>query len=134
LDIVSDYILHYNYLPMPSNDPTPVIFSQDSKGPLILTVGILTHTLLHAFQMGSLQYFSQKNITADKHVASIIWGLYGPCIQNWYIIDIAHIDALTFKNFMNEIHTNWLTNEWEGIIEQSILNATQGDKPLWAWV
>jgi len=35
---------------------------------------------------------------------------------------------------MNEIHTNWLTDGWEGVIEQGILNSTQGDKPLWDWV
>jgi hypothetical protein len=44
------------------------------------------------------------------------------------------IDNLSFKSFMDEIHVNLLTDSWEGVIEQSVLNSTQGDKPFWNWI
>jgi len=96
--------------------------------------GVLTPALLRAFQMGTLEFFSRKTILADKQVPSVVWGLCDARIQNWYINDTTHIDALTFKIFMDEIRTNWLTDGWEGVIEQSILSSIQGDKPLWDWV
>jgi hypothetical protein len=34
---------------------------------------------------------------------------------------------------MNEVR-NWLSDGWEGIIETSILNSAQGDKPFWDWL
>ena len=67
---------------MPSDDPTPTVFSQDHKGPPILTAGTLTPGLLCAFHMGALEFFSLKNIPADKHVLSVVWGLHDPHIQN----------------------------------------------------
>jgi len=46
---------------MPNDGRPPAISSQDIRPP-ILTLGKLTPALLCAFQMGALQYFSQKNL------------------------------------------------------------------------
>src|ERR1700683_4418844 len=102
---------------MPDHNPTYAIFLRDHCAPPILTACILIPALLHMFQMGALQYFSQRNITADKHVSSIVWGLCDPQIQNWYINNTAHIYALVFKAFVDEVRIKWLTDGWEGIIE-----------------
>jgi len=132
LDVVGNHVLHYDYMPFDSSPPA--IFSQDHKGPPVLTAGALTPALLRAFQIGSMQYFSQKTIAIDKQVASVVWGLRNPRIQNWYMNDTAHIDLLTFNNFMKEIRSNWLTDGWEGSVEQGILNLPQGDMPFWDWL
>jgi hypothetical protein len=62
LDVVGDQIFHYDYIPMPAETTAPALFLQDHKAPPILTPGALTPALLRAFQIGSMQYFAQKNI------------------------------------------------------------------------
>ena len=119
---------------MPDHNPTYSLFSQDHHAPPILTTGILTPALLCTFQMGMLQYFSQHNITADKHVSSIVWGLHDPKIQNWYINDTAHINMLVFKAFMDEVRIKWLMDGWEGIIKDSMLKSQQHDTPFDNWL
>lgn len=125
LDVVRDNILHYDCLHMQTENLTPTVFLQDHKTLPVLMVGALTLALLHAFQMGCLQYFVQKATTVDKQVALVVWGLCDPRIQNWYINDTVHIDKLIFTTFMMEICTNLLTDGWEGHLEQGILNCTQ---------
>jgi hypothetical protein len=123
LDVVGDNIFHYDYLPMPDHNPTYALFSQDHHAPPFLMAGTLTLALLHTFQMGALQYFSQRNITADRHVPSIVWGLCDPRIQNWYINNTTRINMLAFNVFMDKVRVKWLMDGWEDIIEDSMLKS-----------
>ena len=57
-----------------------------------------------------------------------------PSIQNWYINNTARIGVLIFKVFMDEVRVKWLTDGWEGIIEDSVLKSHQNDMPFNDWL
>ncbi|KAI9449465.1 hypothetical protein HD554DRAFT_2034239 [Boletus coccyginus] len=76
--------------------------------PPTLTPGEVTPEQLHKWEMGCLQYFFHKDIATDDQVKCIVWGLLDLHVQQWYSVENAQLNVLTFPEFMNELQHFWL--------------------------
>ena len=103
-----------------------------NKVPL-LTAGEITPEALHAWEMGCLQFFRQKEIAAKDQVGRVAWNLQDPRVQDWYVNDSERLNALTFAAFMLEVRSYWLPSDWATMVRQKLLSSTQGDKAFHVW-
>ncbi|KAG1801985.1 uncharacterized protein BJ212DRAFT_1487467 [Suillus subaureus] len=101
--------------------------------PLFLSMGDITPEILCTWEMGCHQYFKHKNIPNKEQVGKVAWGMLEPSVQEWYLNDQEHLDALTFREYMAEVRAYWLPSDWADITWQKLLSSTQGNKPFNEW-
>jgi hypothetical protein len=103
-----------------------------SKVP-VLHPGSLTPKILHRFENACKSYFRNKKVEAADHVASIAGNMLDTVIPDWYWEGEARFNALTFKEFMVEMRSKWLDDDWENDIRLCILGSKQGSSSFWDW-
>ena len=54
-------------------------------------------------------------------------------VKDWYCANKAVITALTFDNFMTQLHAHLLKEGWRNTLQSDILSTTQGKKPFDNW-
>lgn len=106
---------------------------RDQTKPPMLTGGRVSAQVLRDFGEGCESYFFHKEIQADKQVTSIIMGIKDHRIKDWYRANKAMINALTFDDFMLQLHTRLLKDGWRNTLQSEILSTTQGKKPFDDW-
>ncbi|KIK26115.1 hypothetical protein PISMIDRAFT_56294, partial [Pisolithus microcarpus 441] len=104
-----------------------------SKAPPVLTAGDITPEVLHAWELGCVNYSRQKGTAADDQVVKVAGNLLDPCIQDWYSNNGDHLMALSFAEFMTEVHKYWLPSDWAATVRQKMLSSTQGTKAFHLW-
>ena len=67
--------------------------------------GKVSTQVLQDFSDGCKPYIFHKEIAADKQVTSIIMGIKDQHIKDWYHVNKATVNTLTFNTFMLEFHT-----------------------------
>jgi hypothetical protein len=103
-----------------------------NKAP-ILTPGMLTPEVLHHFENSCKSYLRNKKIEAADQVSAIAGNMHDPLISNWYWMDEARINQLTFDAFVMEVHNKWLAKGWEKDVHRRILSTKQDGEPFWEW-
>ena len=102
--------------------------------PLVLTPGMVSPEQLCMWEMGCLQYFHHKMISAADQIQYVVWGLHDPRIQQWCAIDAGHLNALDFTSFMAELRDYWLPTDWATDLRLKMLSSHQGSHPFHEWV
>jgi hypothetical protein len=100
-----------------------------SKVP-ILHPGDISPELMREFKNGCLDFFDSKEVP-DKQVRKIIPGLKDTCIRDWMATRCEQIIAMSFKNFMAELHTGYLKNDWIERTHRQLERMTQDGDPFW---
>lgn len=138
------------YVPLPPNpissdsgsnyymsNPTPVepdvasVEQRDQTKPPMLTGRKASAQVLHDFEdSGCETYFFHKEVQANKQVTSVILGIKDHRIKDWYRANKAVVNALTFKDFMLQLHLHLLKERWMNSLQCEILSTTQGRKPF----
>ncbi|KAG1797477.1 uncharacterized protein HD556DRAFT_1212875, partial [Suillus plorans] len=101
--------------------------------PLFLAAGELTPEVLHAWEMGCTQFFLHKEVKDDEMVKKVAWGMQEPVMQDWYSNNQARLDGLTFKDYMEDVHSYWLPSGWADQVRRKMLASTQGQRPFHEW-
>ena len=102
--------------------------------PPVLTPGTVSPEQLRMWEMGCLQYFHHKMISAADQVQYVAWGLHDPRIQQWYAIDAGCLNILDFTSFMAELRNYWLPTDWAADLRLKMLSSHQGSHPFHEWV
>jgi hypothetical protein len=110
-----------------------VIHSAPTKPP-ILTAGAITPETVRQFENACRTFFHNKENLADAdHVARMVGGLQDPLIQDWYWNNQIRFDAMSFKDFMEELRSKWLPKDWEVDVRRKLLSTKQNGL-FWEWV
>lgn len=91
-----------------------------------MTEGKITPEVSKRWEDGCIDYFECKEIAEDKQVRKVLAGLRDQRVCDWFSINRAHIQALTFPNFMKEFRIAFLDEDWEGKCCCELLTMTQG--------
>lgn len=65
------------------------------------------------FYMAYKAYFCCKEVPEDEQVTKVIWGIQDSRMQNGYLRNQAHIEAMDFDMFILELHSYGLPLDWE---------------------
>ena len=71
-------------------------------------------------------YFDVKDIPEDKKVRKVIAGIHDQQMKDHISTNRAHIIALTFPQFLQELKDNWLNKNQEAITHIQLLHMVQG--------
>jgi hypothetical protein len=90
--------------------------------------------LLFDFENGAYSYFSFKDMKLEKEVSKVAGGLQDTCVQTWYRLNCAAVDAAGFPAFMKSVRESWLDVGWEQEVKLTILASHQGNTPISDWI
>ena len=88
-------------------DVTLVKQCNQTKLPVLTSSKVSTQVLWH-FSKGCESYFFHKEITPNKQVSVIIMGIKDHWVKDWYHANKAVVTALTFNDFMTQLHAHLL--------------------------
>jgi len=101
----------------------------------VLTAGDISPAVMMDFENAAQDFFIAKSIPADKQVAMTIPGLKDIRVRNWISADRERLIALPFIDFMKELRTNYLHQDWEDQVHNDILTSTlaASNMTFWNW-
>jgi len=85
---------------------TTAHYLSDNSKPPIVTSGELMPELLANFENGCYAYFSMKDVSDNKQVLKIMWGLQDARVQVWYRADCDTTNKGSFSDFMKAVRAN----------------------------
>ena len=84
-----------------------------SKVP-VLTPGDISPATMCEYKHACIGYFENKDIVPDKQVRKILSGIKDDRIKEWLSVDRAHIQTLSFEEFMVEFCASFLPDTVTG--------------------
>ena len=79
----------------------------------VLTAGDISPTVMMDFENAALDFLVSKSVPNKKQVTMIIPGIKDLQIRDWISADRARLIALPFAEFMAEMRSNYLHQDWE---------------------
>ena len=101
--------------------------------PPILTPGTINIFVVRDWEAACRTYFAHKDVDLDDQVKMTAGGLQDPLIRSWYDTDREAFNALTFEEFLIELHEAWLPVGWELKEKNWMLRLPQGGRPFYDW-
>ena len=101
---------HTHIHPEPTMLTLATVELTSSKAP-VLTTGDLTPAVTMDFENATQDFSLTKSVPLDKQVVLILPGIKDICIYDWITADCACIAALSFADFIKELHKNYLQND-----------------------
>ena len=117
----------------PTNPDITSVKQHDQTKLSVLTSGKVSAQVLYDFSEECKSYFFHKEITPNKQVLAIIMGIKDHQVKDWYHTNKAVVTALTFNDFMTQLHACLLKEGWRNTLQSDILSTTQGKKPFNNW-
>jgi len=112
--------------------PTATVDPTSVKVP-ILTAGDISPTVMMDFENAAQDFFVTKSVPAEKQVVIVIPGVKDICIRDWITADHEHLIALLFIEFMKELQSNYLHQDWEDQVHNNILTSTLANAKMTFW-
>jgi len=105
-----------------------------AKAP-VLTEGDISPAVMMDFENAALDFFVSKSVPAEKQVTMIIPSIKDLRIRDWISAERARLVDLPFLEFMTEMRTNYLHQDWEDQIRNQILTSTlaSSKSSFWNW-
>lgn len=100
----------------------------------ILTAGEIHPKVLVDLNDAHHEYFIAKDIAEADKVKKILGGFKDVHIRDWISCEHDRLIALSYKDFMAEIHSNYLPADWEETVRTQILGMCMSkDIKFWDW-
>jgi len=112
--------------------PTATVDPTSTKAP-VLTAGDISPTVMMDFENAAQDFFVAKSVPTEKQVAMVIPGLKDICICDWITADREHLIALPFVEFMKELQSNYLHQDWEDQVHNDILTSMLANAKMTFW-
>jgi hypothetical protein len=105
-----------------------------AKAP-VLTAGDISPAVMMDFENAALDFFVSKSVAPEKQVTMIIPGIKDLRIRDWISAERARLVDLPFLDFMSEMRSNYLHQDWEDQIRNQILTSTlvSSKVSFWNW-
>ncbi|KIJ99028.1 hypothetical protein K443DRAFT_8699 [Laccaria amethystina LaAM-08-1] len=105
-----------------------------AKAP-VLTAGDISPAVMMDFENAALDFFVSKSVAPEKQVTMIIPGIKDLRIRDWISAEHARLVDLAFSDFMSEMRSNYLHQDWEDQIRNQILTSTllSSKVSFWNW-
>jgi hypothetical protein len=94
--------------------------------PPTLHPGEISLAVMHEFEDGCHGCFDNKEIPPDNQVRKILPGLKDSHICDWIAAERERLIALSFTDFMKELHEGYLDPDWEDDMRQELGALKQG--------
>jgi len=107
------------------------IKQETSLRPPILHTGDILSAVMREFEDACMGYFDMKEIAEDKQVQKILASFRDTHIKDWILGDHDRIQDLPFKNFMTELRSAYLDDDWEEMTHRKLGSMKQGSEPFW---
>lgn len=106
-----------------SNPVSPIVEHHSLHHAPILTAGVPTPAVLLEFEDACEDFFANAKggVTDELKVTRILPSFKDPIIRGWISSDRAHLSKLSFKVFMENLHSKFLPKEWEDELLSKIL-------------
>jgi len=105
-----------------------------TKAP-VLTAGDISPAVMMDFENAALDFFVSKSVPAEKQVTMIIPGIKDLRICDWISAECMRLVDLPFSEFMSEMRSTYLHQDWEDQIRNQILTSTLASSKVsfWNW-
>jgi len=102
----------------------------------ILTTGVPTPAVLLEFEDACEDFFANAKggVPEDVRVIRILPSFKDPIIRGWISSDRAHLSTLSFKVFMTNLRSKFLSKEWEDeLLSQILRNHLRPGQTFMTW-
>src|SRR5882757_8876280 len=130
----------YNHkLKMSSSSQTttvPLVEHHSLHHAPILTTGVPTPAVLLEFEDACEDFFANAKggVPEDVRVIRILPSFKDPIIRGWISSDRAHLSTLSFKVFMTNLRSKFLSKEWEDeLLSQILRNHLRPGQTFMTW-
>ena len=91
-----------------------------AKAP-VLTEGDISPAVMINFENTAFDFFISKLIPLEKQVTTVMPGIKDMRICDWILAECICLKELPFMEFMAEMRTNYLHQDWEDLIWNQFL-------------
>ncbi|TDL24465.1 hypothetical protein BD410DRAFT_852903 [Rickenella mellea] len=98
------------------------VCGQENPGRVpVVHPGNLTASVLHSFENRCTNFFEIKDVPADKRVKMILPAFTDPLVCGWINVNRAKLQALTFENFMTQLRSKYLPDNWKSVERRRLI-------------